>query len=313
VIEAESENGWEIELLHGNGFTHLNDNNQNNIPDTGELTAFGGQGDIMLVLRIPVDAVAYTVDTITLSASSTLSDTYSIELKANIERIYNVDMALESGDLIVTSGETLVYTIKITNMGNYQENLDIRFTELPSGWQAELSDDKPLVPIDGSGVVAVDINVPSDYEPGDYLVTMKATSDDGTPASELSLTIEVRQKDEGFAVPFLFLIILLFIVIAIIALAILTRRREEEGMVEDEETKALEVPESMIPVEETGIDEEEIEYEAPVPPPIEFEGPMFPSIEIITCPVCYHSFEEEIVQRPYRVLCPACGATGTVR
>lgn len=308
-LTVSSENGWEIELLHGNGFTHLYDNNQNNIPDTGELTAFNGKRDVIIDLTIPDDAIAFTKEVITVSASTSLSGigTYSIELKANVNRIHDVDIALEGGELSVVRGETLIYTIEISNSGNYHEILDIRFSEIPARWQTDFSDNEPFILVDESDVIAVNIEIPLDTDPGDYLVIMKVTSDDGTPAGDLSLTIEVREKEEEFAFPSLLLLFLILVIGGILAIVFLLGRRQRE------EGEEIEESEDTISVEETGIGEVEREYEVPTPPPLEYEGPMFPSIEIITCPVCYDTFEVEIDLRPYRVHCPTCGAGGTVK
>jgi hypothetical protein len=40
---------------------------------------------------------------------------------------------------------------------------------------------------------------------------------------------------------------------------------------------------------------------------------IFPTIEMISCPACYNAFEVEVGERPFKVQCPRCGASGLIR
>jgi uncharacterized membrane protein len=289
-LTASSANGWEVGILKGDGDTHLSDADKNGNPDTGFLNALGGSMDVMVKLQVPEDAVAYTTDVITLTGTAWQSGgSNSIKLNATVRRIYNVETILEDDDLVVERGGSLVYTIEISNNGNYDEALDLRFSDLPQGWGIEFSNDAPHVPIDGSRTISITMMVPKDADTGIHEIVLEVTSDDGTPADELTLYINVKEGEDEFEIPFIWLLLILLVISGIIIAVLLIRR---SGKVERERmpvARAIQVV------------------------PKVYQGPIFPSLEMISCPVCYNAFEVESRPTPFRVQCPRCGASGMKR
>ena len=69
-------------------------------------------------------------------------------------------------DLKGKLGKEVEFTIKVTNDGNYEETVKLRFSELPFGWKGYFSNREPSVPIGGARMVTVSLEIPSDAEPG---------------------------------------------------------------------------------------------------------------------------------------------------
>lgn len=286
---VSSDNDWELDLFEGSGSSYLVDTNNNGIPDTGSLDALGETTDIMVILTLPDDAEAYTTDVITLTGSSSLSDdTYPIRLNATVKRIFGVDIKLEEDELSVTQGKELSYNIRIINLGNYEEELDLRFRELPDGWRADFSVDEPSIDIDGYRIVTVTMDVPSDAEVGEHQVTIYATSKDDGEIGELTLAIEVQEDKGGAEIPYLWLFLIILIICIIVATIMIIKRMSSQR----------EIPPGAIPV---------------TTQPQMYGDMIFPTIEMISCPACYNVFEVEIGQRPFMVQCPRCGASGVIR
>jgi hypothetical protein len=203
----------------------------------------------------------------------------------------------------------------LTNQGNHEETLDIRFTELPDGWRADFSQSEPDVSMGESKVIAVDIDVPKDTEPGNYLVTVSGTSQDGKPTGELSLTIEVERAEEPSEIPWLLiLLIILAVSILLIALFVKSRRRSYQSF----EPEAVYYTEAMQPVEPVAVLEPVQSFQpmlpasTATPEPRDMSSPFFPPIELVDCPNCYYQFEVEVEEWPMRVTCPKCGVSGTM-
>jgi hypothetical protein len=137
------------------------------------------------------------------------------------------------------------------------------------------------------GVITITLDVPSDADPGDYLVVIKSYFEDGTPSDDLILTIEVVQKEEELEFPFILPLLLMIVLCIIIASILLARRRNMEN--------------------------ESSEDYQPQIAPTGSQGPTFASIELTRCPNCYTTFEAEVEFKPFEVQCPRCGASGVIR
>jgi uncharacterized membrane protein len=289
-LTVSSDNDWELDLFEGSGSSYLVDTNDNGIPDTGSLDALGETTDIMIILTLPDDAEAYTTDVITLTGSSSLfdEDTYPIQLNATVKRIFGVDIKLEEDELSVKQGKELLYNIRIINKGNYDEELDLRFRELPDGWRADFSNDEPSIDIDGYRIITVTMDVPSDTEIGEYEVTIYATSKDDGEIGELTLVIDVQEQKGEAEIPYMWLLLVILIICIIIATFMMMKRMSSRR----------EMPQGAIPVTAQSQ---------------MYGGMIFPTIEMISCPDCSNLFEVEIGQKPFSVQCPRCGASGVIR
>ena len=134
-----SRENWDVNLYDEDGMSQLSDSNGNVQPDSEELSSFSGSFNFLVHVTVPDPAAAYSADLVTVTASPSLPGvpTSSIHLNATVDRVYDVEIEQEAGELTVAQGETLIYTIMVTNRGNHEETLDIRFTELPAGWRAD--------------------------------------------------------------------------------------------------------------------------------------------------------------------------------
>jgi uncharacterized membrane protein len=289
-LTASSDNDWELDLFEGSGSTYLVDTNDNGIVDTRSLDALGETIEIMVKLTLPDDAEAYTTDVITLTGSSSISDedTYPIQLNATVKRIFGVNIKLEEDELSVKQGKELLYNIRIINIGNYDEELDLRFRELPDDWRADFSDDEPSIDMDGYRIISVTMDVPSDTEIGDHEVTIYATSKDDGEIGELTFAVEIKEDKGDAEIPYLWLFLVILIICIIVASIMIIKRMSAQR----------EIAQTAVPV--TAM-------------PQMYGGMIFPTIEMISCPDCSNVFEVEIGQRPFMVQCPRCRASGMIR
>jgi uncharacterized membrane protein len=316
-IAISSRENWEVGLYDESGVSQLSDSNGNRQADSELLSAFSGTFNFLVHATVPDPAAAYSTDLVTVTASPSLPGvpTSSIHLNATVDRVYDVEIEQEAGELSVVQGETLIYTIMLTNRGNHEEILDIRFTELPAGWRADFSQSEPDVSMGESKVIAVDIDVPKDTEPGNYLVTVSGTSQDGEPAGELSLTIEVQKAEEPSEIPWLLiLLIILAVSILLIVLLVNSRRRRPYEPFEPEAVYYAEAMETVEPVAvmEPAPPLPMLPASTAAPEPRAVSSPFFPPIELVDCPNCYYQFEVEVEEWPMRVTCPRCGVSGTM-
>ncbi|UCE38192.1 MAG: S8 family serine peptidase [Thermoplasmata archaeon] len=289
-ITASSFLNFPLAIFQADGKDPLEDTDGSGIPDCGMLDAFGGSKDIMIVLTLPESAVAYTADVITVTGVPSISrgDSYLIQLNASVARVHDIEISLESGELKVTSGEELVFTVKLQNSGNFDEDLNILFDELPNDWRASFSVDNPQVPMGKSRIITVNMDIPKDAKSGEYRTTIFATSDDGVEVGYLTLTIEVEKGGEESELPYLLLIIIILVICAIIVATLVLKKTGQQEQAQKE----------VLPISAL---------------PAGYKGMIFPTLETISCPDCQAVFEVEAGIRPLRVQCPRCGVSGTLR
>ena len=109
-------------------------------------------------MSIPKNTLAFTKNTITVKASSAdySGGFTSIILNATVNRVYDFEIKRQDDlDLAGKSGEEIEFTITITNNGNYEEALELRFGELPFGWRGYFSNREPVIPIEDAKAVTV--------------------------------------------------------------------------------------------------------------------------------------------------------------
>jgi uncharacterized membrane protein len=306
-ITLTSQKNWEVELFLGDGASPLSDSNSNGISDTGSLSEFGGVVDLVVVLNIPKSTLAYTMNQITLKASSSEHDggVATILLNATVSRLYDFEIKMENErDLEGKLGKEIEFTIMVTNNGNYEETVNLRFSELPFGWKGYFSNREPSVPIGGFRGVTVSLEIPSDAEPGDYLVYITGTSSDDVESTDLSVSVSTQKEEESLDLSFFLLLVVLIVVVAILLAVAPARSRSKKANAPSGDYGVMATP--RVTAKYT---------QAPVqhyPAKTTYQGPIFPSFETIKCPVCYAAFEVEVGKRPLRVECPNCGAAGTI-
>jgi uncharacterized membrane protein len=319
-ITLTSEKNWELELLDGDGISAPEDTNQNGIPDSGTLDAFSGTGDVLVVLSIPKNTLAFTKNTITVKASSAdFSGGFtSIILNATVNRVYDFEIVRQDDiDLIGKAGEEIEFTVTITNNGNYEEALDLRFGELPFGWRGYFSNREPVIPIEDAKAVTVTLEIPSGADSGEHLVFITGISSDEVESTDLSVSISVEKEEEEL--PISLILLLLMVVIVVIILAAVASRRKGKKVVERPPQYSSRQPEqypspqpSQMAPKVTAVYPVQTPAQKVHTPQPAYSQIVFPRFETISCPACYSSFDVKAGSRPLRVQCPRCGVSGVL-
>ncbi len=99
--------------------------------------------------------------------------------------------------VISKPGEQAVVIIESENTGAAPIEFSVDFVETPPGWNVEFKGNPTSYEIRGISLVkeeernlTLEINIPEDAEPGDYRITLRASSDDGFETT-LSITTTV--------------------------------------------------------------------------------------------------------------------------
>ncbi len=308
-LSLTSQENWPMEILVGDGSDTLGDSNLNGLPDTGDLDGFGGVADLLVLVTVPQTALAFRKNLLTLKATSSDYDggLTTMWLNATVSRVYDFEISIvEKKDYIVTPGGEVEFTIRISNDGNYQEDVNLRFSELPFGWRGFFSNREPSVAIGESQVVTVTLEIPSDTEVGGYVVYITGSSGDDVESVDVSASVEVEKGEEGLDLPFLLLLIMILVVVLIIVAVVGARRRGKRAVAPSRGYAARAPP--MVTTKYQAKTSMQQHY----PAKGGFDGPIFPSFETIRCPSCFIAFDVEVGRRPIRVVCPNCGASGTI-
>lgn len=319
-ITLTSEKNWELEILDSDGISTPEDTNLNGIPDSGTLDAFGGTADVLVVLSIPKNTLAFTKNTITIKASSADygGGFTSIVLNASVNRVYDFEIKRQYDlDLTGKAGQEIEFNIAITNNGNYEEALDLRFGELPFGWRGYFSNREPVIPIEGVKAVTVTLEIPSDADFGEHLIFITGISSDEVESTDLSISVSVEKEEEELPISLILLLLMVVVVVIIIA-AVASRRKGKKAMEPaqypvrqptqyPQQTRIQQAPPKVTAVYPTRAPTQKTYATKPT-----YDQPVFPSFETIKCPACYSSFDVEAGRRPLRVQCPRCGASGVM-
>jgi hypothetical protein len=167
-------------------------------PDSGATP--GGETD---QVEVTLDSTGLAPDTYTanLCVNSNDPDTPVVVVPVTlvvVEVEYGVDLSPATAAAFGEPGETVEYTLTITNTGNVADTFSLMATG--NEWDVDLPDDVEL----GAGESAtftVEVTIPMDAEDGDMdTVTVTATSmgdPDESASSELTTTAEVEPEPEG--------------------------------------------------------------------------------------------------------------------
>jgi uncharacterized membrane protein len=308
-LTLTSQENWPMELLVGDGSDTLGDSNLNGLPDTGSLEAFGGTADLMVLLTVPQTALAFRTNLLTLKATSSDYDggLTTMWLNATVSRIYDFEIDIvDQKDYIVTAGGDVEFTISISNDGNFQEDVNLRFSELPFGWRGYFSNREPSVSIGESQIVTVTLEIPSDAEVGSYIIYITGSSSDDVESVDVSASVEIEKKEEGPGLMFYLLLIMIIVVVIIIVALVAARSKGKKAAASSRGYDPQAPP--MVTAKYPAKAPMQQHY----PAKGGYEGPIFPSFETIRCPTCFTAFDVEVGGRPTRVICPNCGASGTI-
>ena len=184
--------------------------NQGNLTDTYTLSATGntwilllpatqltlGAGEaaeVSVHVIVPEDALAGAVDVATLIATSQGDPGQSTTavLTTSAEAAYGLKLAVEMDELAGMPGETVTYTLMISNQGNITDTYDLDC--LGDEWPMELPTEVITLAVGESANVVVIVHIPLEARPGEWdAMTFTAVSQgDVNEASSAELTTSV--------------------------------------------------------------------------------------------------------------------------
>ena len=174
-----------------------------NLPVTSFELAAGEMADVVVEVTIPADAMAGESDLTTVTATSAFDDGVSdfSELTTTANQVFGFELAPATDAGFGAPGETVTYTLQLTNTGNGTDTYELTIT--PDAWEVLL----PVTSFElaAGEIVDVIVLVTVALEAGDGdmdIVTITATSDgDGSEASSvLTTTAMVVAPPEGYMI-----------------------------------------------------------------------------------------------------------------
>ena len=165
-----------------------------NIEVSSLLITAGESNTVQLKVTPPnsVDTGDYQV---VASVGSDEGTQTTLSFKINVSGSYQLGLELSTLYKTVTIGNTLSYTATVTNQGQSPVTTIYLDATVPSDWEVTISPPQvtSLNPR-STAAFTVDVKTPSDTVAGDYLLTMKASSDQ-LDSSEIDLRVTAQTSN----------------------------------------------------------------------------------------------------------------------
>jgi uncharacterized membrane protein len=175
------------------------------IPVTTFVLAAGEGADVVVQVTIPADAMGGDSDMATVTATSgedeTVSD--SSELTTTANAVYSLVLMPEADGLSGAPGETVEYTLYLTNTANAGDTFNVTFEGL---WEVTIPVTTFVLAADESADVIVQVMIPADAGEDDMdMTTITVTSaSDPTVMADSALTTTAAIEGYEIYLPIVF-------------------------------------------------------------------------------------------------------------
>jgi uncharacterized membrane protein len=178
-------NGWDINLSEGS---------------VG--LGAGESAEIRVDISIPPNVLAGEFDLVSVTATSVGNNSFSATstLTTRANPIYAVQLTAGEVSLHAKPGDTVTFSLNLTNSGNIFDTYEITFSG--NNWSVQLAQTSLDLLQGTSAMVMVRVNIPPDAEDGDSeTITITATSlnDDGISSSVSLTTTTFVEPETGSA------------------------------------------------------------------------------------------------------------------
>jgi uncharacterized membrane protein len=154
--------------------------------------------EVVVHVEIPEDALAGDEDMVIITATSEGDDsvTASSTLTTIANAVYGLTLLAEEDALSGDPGETVEYTLTLTNTGNAPDTFEIAFEG--NDWDVHLPETSFDLEAGENVDVILHVTIPADAEDGDFdIVTVTATSTgDGEVSASVALTTTAMIEEE---------------------------------------------------------------------------------------------------------------------
>jgi len=136
-----------------------------------------------------------------LLASVTVLSSSGIAVGAEAER--SISLSTTYTGITIAKNQSVTLPIKVTNLGDVDEQVDIGITTFPEEWVVDLVNEESGAPYrvcslylatGGEELVYFRARPPAGVEPGDYVFLIEAVSQDELVKSSLEITIGIEEK-----------------------------------------------------------------------------------------------------------------------
>ncbi|MBE0411703.1 MAG: hypothetical protein IBX69_18405, partial [Anaerolineales bacterium] len=165
------------------------------LPETSFMLEPDESADVIVHVTVPADAMASDFDVVMITATSAGDPELSAAsvLTTTANAVYALMLTADEDALTGNPGETVEYTLTLTNTGNAADTFAITFAD--NLWDVHLPEDEFVLGAGESVALLVHVTITADAEDGDFdIVTVTATSagDENVSASVmLTTTAEV--------------------------------------------------------------------------------------------------------------------------
>jgi uncharacterized membrane protein len=172
------------------------------LPENGFELGAGESVDVSVQITVAADALAGEFDSVTITATSVGNDSFSAisTLTTGANPVYAVQLTVDEVAVHAKPGETINYSLTLTNHGNIFDTYEITFSG--NNWSVQLAQTSLDLLQGTSAMVMVRVNIPPDAEDGDSeTITITATSlnDDGISSSVSLTTTTFVEPETGSA------------------------------------------------------------------------------------------------------------------